>query len=460
MNPIHRRNFLKQAAILSIGFAGLQRCTNRMAPIKKTKGFGAPLPDSKQYLDLPQGFSYNIISKAGSKMDDGLLLPDRPDGMATFASEAGKVILVRNHENSAKNAKYGAFGKKYELLSQTNQSYFYDAGKGIEPALGGTTTIVYNEATGQVEKEFLSLAGTMRNCAGGHTPWGTWITCEEDVSNAGEGMLEKDHGYCFEVPASSEVKLHQAIPITSMGRFNHEAICVDPHTGIVYQTEDRGDSLLYRYLPNVKGKLLEGGRLQALAIKESPSLDTRNWKQRKVEKEKRYEVEWLDMDNVLAPEDDLRDRGFAKGAARFARGEGMWYGNKELYFACTSGGPQKWGQVFKYIPSPFEGTTDEAKSPGQLFLFAESEDKNILENCDNLTVAPWGDIILCEDNGTVNHIRGIRADGSMYTLATNVSSNSEFAGLVFSPSGKTLFVNIQENGETLAITGPWEEALV
>lgn len=458
MNPIHRRNFLKQAAILSIGIAGLQGCT-RLKKAKESTGFGPLIPDPKQYLDLPKGFTYEIISKAGSKMDDGLLLPDRPDGMATFQTEDGKVILVRNHENSPKPSRRGAFGKNYELLAQVKPEDFYDYGGGKTPALGGTSTLVYNEDTGKVEREFLSLAGTVRNCAGGSTPWGTWITCEESVLNAGENGLEKDHGFCFEVPATSEIKLHKPIPIKQMGRFNREAVCVDPRTGIVYQTEDRGDGLIYRYIPNVKGKLLEGGKTQVLAIKEEKSFETRNWGEATMKKEINYAVEWLDIDNLLSPKDDLRYRGYKMGAARFARGEGMWFGKDELYFACTNGGPYKYGQVFKYIPSPYEGTSKETEDPGRLQLFAESEDKTILRNCDNLTIAPWGDVILCEDNSVDNHIRGIKSDGSCYTLAHNIHSKSEFAGLTFSPSGNTLFVNIQESGDTLAIKGPWAELL-
>lgn len=454
MPPIHRRNFLKQAAILSIGFAGLHSCT-RIKNTKKSKGYGTLEADPNKYLDLPEGFSYDIISKTGSKMDDGFLLPGRPDGMATFAAENGKVILIRNHENSPHQAKYGAFGRQYELLSKANKDFFYDFGNGKNPSMGGTTTMIYNEETGKVEKEFLSLAGTNRNCAGGSTPWGTWITCEENVSNAGTKSLEKDHGYCFEVPATTTTQLHEAIPIKGMGRFNHEAICVDPRTGIVYETEDRGDGLIYRFIPTVKGKLLEGGRLQILCIKDQPKFETRNWKSPEMKLNKSYKVEWIDIDDVESPEDDLRYRGYENGAARFARGEGMWFGEEELYFACTNGGPGKLGQVFKYTPSPHEGTIKENKKPGRLELFAESEDKTILQNCDNLTIAPWGDVILCEDNGQRNHIRGIKPDGSIYTLAVNVSSKSEFAGLTFSPSGKTLFVNLQENGDTVAIKGPW-----
>ena len=112
-------------------------------------------------------------------------------------------------------------------------------GSGELPCLGGTTTLVYDTRTQTLEKHFLSLIGTIRNCAGGLTPWNTWITCEETMQKA-EGTYDADHGYNFEVPASADIGLADPIPLKAMGRFNHEAVAVDPKTGIVYETEDRG----------------------------------------------------------------------------------------------------------------------------------------------------------------------------------------------------------------------------
>ncbi|MCG8321621.1 MAG: PhoX family protein [Cytophagales bacterium] len=449
-----RRDFVKQAALVSLGFTSLARCATISM---HAKPYTRQLPltnDPGSYLDLPEGFSYRVISRSGKKMQDGFLVPGRPDGMGTFNGKDGKVIIVCNHENSPTPVENSPFGVQNELFSQIDDSMVYDAGQGKDPGLGGTTTMVYNEDTGEVEKQFLSLAGTYRNCAGGVTPWHSWLTCEEDVATIG-GNIEKDHGFVFEVPASDQIRLAKPLPIKDMGRFNHEAVAVDPVSGIVYQTEDRPDGLIYRYIPDKKENLHEGGKLQVLAVKGKKSLDTRNWTKKTVHLHKPLEVEWLDIDEVLSPDDDLRYRGFESGAACFARGEGMWYGKNEIYFACTNGGPNKFGQVFRYKPSPAEGTGQENLNPGILELFAQSKDKAILNMCDNLTVAPWGDVILCEDNGELNYIRGINQQGELYNIACNRSSTSEFAGLVFSPSGKTLFVNIQENGETIAITGPW-----
>ncbi|MEX0882519.1 MAG: alkaline phosphatase PhoX, partial [Cyclobacteriaceae bacterium] len=166
-------------------------------------------------------------------------------------------------------------------------------------------------------------------------------------------------------------------------------------------------------------------------------------------------VAWIDLENIDSPEDDLRMQGHNKGAALFARGEGIWFGDGELYFACTNGGKIGAGQVFRYQPSPNEGTSEERNSPGKLVLFAEPNDREILKNCDNLAIAPWGDVILCEDH---KHpfLVGINPQGELYHLAENVGFESELAGGVFSPSGKTYFVNIMGPGLTFAITGPWK----
>ncbi|QNF34228.1 DUF839 domain-containing protein [Adhaeribacter swui] len=455
-----RRAFLKKTGIASLGFMGLHHfvqnpllaSSNPVGPV----GYGPLIPDPQGLLSLPQGFSYKIISKKGNPMSDGLLVPGAPDGMATFKGPNGRVILVRNHELSASPDK-GAFGATNEMLAKIDKSKVYDFGKG-NPELGGTTTLVYNPATGQVEKEFLSLVGTTRNCAGGPTPWNTWITCEESVLKPEQAnSCEKEHGYNFEVPASDKMQLTKALPIKAMGRMNHEAVAVDPRTGIVYMTEDTSDSLIYRFIPNKNGQLLKGGKLQALVVREQKSLDTRNWEKLTTPPMpigQPFAVDWIDIENVESPENDLRLQGYDKGAARFARGEGMWFGNNEVYFACTNGGKFSFGQVFRYTPSLHEGKPEEKKQPGKLELFVESHDSTIANACDNMTVSAWGDLILCEDNAAP-FVVGITPKGEFYKLAQNIGSPSEFAGGVFSPTGETYFVNLQGVGLTLAITGPW-----
>jgi secreted PhoX family phosphatase len=413
--------------------------------------FAKPLYANK-WLALPDGFTVEVISEWGQKMSDGLYVPGRPDGMGTFKVK-NRTVIIRNHEVSPQDLESSAFGKQNELLSTVSKTNFFDYGQAKNPSLGGTTTLIFNERTGKAESQFLSLAGTNRNCAGGITPWNSWITCEEDVTPKMEDN-DTEHGYNFEIPAAA-TQLTSPRPLKAMGRFNHEAVSVNPTSGFVYQTEDAGDGLIYRFIPKTKGKLEQGGALQALKIKGQPGFDTRNWEEKSLSVGDVLEVEWIPMEDVESPENDLRLRGRANGAAIFARGEGMWYGKNEIYFACTNGGNKNLGQVFKYIPSPKEGISSETAAPGKLVLFAESEDMNTLKNCDNLTVAPWGDVILCEDHPDA-YIRGITPEGKGYNIARNIFSDSELAGICFSPSGKYMFVNIQEQGLTLAISGPWQ----
>ena len=442
----------------TLGFSGFQMLTQRLGggrvnPRLAEDILGPLEPDPNGIFDLPEGFSYSIISRAGNTMRDGLIVPGRPDGMATFPGKNGRTILIRNHEMDAAQSGAGsAFGDDYGLATGTDFSKIYDAGVKGNPAQGGTTTIVFDTNTQTVYNEYLSLAGTLRNCAGGPTPWNSWLTCEEIVTRS-DDRYAKDHGYVFEVPASEDTQLFKAEPIKSMGRFNHEAVAVDPSSNVIYLTEDDSSGLLYRFLPNTPGKLLDGGTLQALVVKDQPKLDTRNWGATTVAEREPMAVEWMNLHGI--DKDDLRFRGHATGAARFARGEGMWFGNNAVYFACTNGGPARKGQIWKYEPSPFEGTEMESTHPGSLELFVEPNDGNIIDNADNLTVAPWGDLVVCEDSDGDNFLVGITPDGNVYRMGRNAVSESELAGATFSPDGSTLFMNIQHDGLTLAITGPW-----
>lgn len=453
-----RRTFIKEAGFVSLGFLGLHRFTTQFPAGIEKNGYGALLSDPDNVLLLPEGFTYKIISKKGDKMSDGFFVPGLADGMAAF-EENGKVILVRNHEISPGDIEQGPYGPKGELLHKMQKTKIYDFGSGEQIGMGGTTNVVFDEKKQEVEKEFLSLTGTYRNCAGGPTPWGTWITCEEASARAGE-FLEKDHGYNFEIKASADTGLVTPVPLRAMGRFVHEAVAVDPKTSIVYQTEDDSEGLIYRFIPEEYGDM-SAGKLQALMIKQQPSRDTRNWKKTDAPEfpaNKPVEVVWIDVDNIDDHDDDLRYRGFDKGAARFARGEGMWYGNDEVYFACTNGGKENNGQIFKYVPSQYEGTDRENEAPGTLELFIESMDSNLMQFADNLTVAPWGDVVVAEDKSEPRLV-GITPEGEMYHIAKNIGYPSEFAGVCFSPSGDTLFVNIQGPGLTVAIQGPWNNRL-
>ena len=439
-----RRTFLANTGIASVGFLALSRCSIKGKEQPENILSMELVEDQNGYMDLPAGFKYKVISKSGDHMSDGFLVPGRPDGMGAFSNNVHDCIVIRNHENSPTPLTNSPFGLTNELYQEIDQTLMYDGGYGKNPGLGGTTTLIFDEENQEVIKEYISLAGTYRNCAGGPTPWNSWITCEEDVTRTDGEITESDHGFVFDVPASA-INPVVPKPIKAMGRFNHEAIAVDPNTYHIYQTEDRGDGLIYRYIPTDQYDLHQGGKLQALAITDKTALDTRNWEQKEINVGQKLPVTWVDLDDVLSPEDDLRYRGAQLGAAVFARGEGMWYSEGAIYFACTNGGPNEFGQIFKYH-----------LETEQLELFAESEDKTVLHMCDNLTITPWGDALVCEDNGETNRMHLIDQEGKIRVFGINRSSQSELTGAVFSPSGKTLFVNIQENGETVAITGPWD----
>ena len=451
---LDRRRFT--LGLTSSAFAGLALSGCATTPLgtalQNVAGYGPLVPDPARLLDLPQGFSYRIISKLGDPMSDGNVVPDRADGMGSFRLDDRRMALVRNHELQPKHGSDGPFRAAVPEAVRA-----FDRGADGRPLPGGTTTIIYDYRSGRIESQFLSLVGTIRNCAGGTTPWGSWLTCEEDVSKAGKDGLQRDHGWVFEVPAAHPGVV-APLPLTAMGRFNHEAAVVDPRTGIVYLTEDRDDSLFYRFLPASRGQLARGGRLQALAFRDrGVPADSRNWGGVTFPVQSWRDVQWIDMDQVESPEDDLRNRGHARGAVLFARGEGIHFGDGELYFCCTNGGVAKLSQIMRYRPSPEEGQSGESAEPGKLQLFVESTNKGMLNFGDNIVVAPTGHLVVCEDQyGLVveNHLRGVTPNGSVYTLA-RLHEQTELAGACFSPDGRTMFVNVYDPARTLAITGPW-----
>ena len=437
---LNRRNFIGATGAAFSGLL-LNGCTGRSAPLTSAPSsfadYGPLVPDPAGMLDLPRGFSYRLLSSLGNAMTDGCTVPDKADGMGCFSLGNDEIVLIRNHELVPADDAGGVLAKGFGTRDGA-----------IVP--GGTTSIVLDATTLEVKREFRSLAGTIRNCSGGITPWGSWLTCEEAPTGPGqrfgEGLAE-NHGWVFEVPANA-TGLIDAVPLKAMGRFNHEAACVDPRTGIVYLSEDRDDSVFYRFVPTTPGRLGDGGLLQAMVV-EGLS-DTRNWTSADMAVGSRHTVRWIDCDDVGSPNDDLRSRAAAKGAALVARGEGIHTGTDEIFVCSTNGGQRKLGQILRLVP----GTGGE---PDQIELFFESQSKDQFNYGDNLTVGPNGHLIVCEDQYTEvvdNHLRGITPDGRAYTLG-RLRMQTELAGGCFSPDGKWFFVNAYSPTRTLAITGPW-----
>jgi uncharacterized protein len=377
--------------------------------------------DPEGLLDLAPGFSYRVIDREYSSMDDGYRVPALPDGMACFAGPAGSLVLMRNHEVFA-TSLLGPL-----RLGQKQPPEAYDS-----RCHGGVTRVVVDATTFERRSSNLVLTGTLRNCAGGPSPWG-WLSCEETV--------DEGHGYVFlcSTEASQVQKPHK---LPGYGRFKHEAACVDPRTLIAYLTEDRGDSCLYRFVPD-DPRAPFVGRLQALRVQGRPGFDTGS----AARIGERLVVEWVDVPEPDPKDDTVRIQAQERGAAIFRRGEGVWFHDGTVYVCSTSGGPASAGQVFRLIPG----------QPDTLELVTQSTDRAVLDCPDNITVAPFGDVVMAEDGGGDQFIRGLTSDGQLYDIARNAASSGEICGVCFSPDGRALFANLQREGVTLAITGPFAE---
>ena len=477
-----RRRFLGRLAAASASLLvpdPLQLLAVRAAraaesPSLAARGYGPLRPDPAGLLALPQGFQYRALStsRLGSDKDrrftqrlsNGELVPAHPDGMGAFAGPGGVTILVRNHE----------LEPSYRPVVDPDGRHRYDP-----QGTAGTTTL-WVDPDRNLVRSFPSLAGTFRNCAGGRTPWGSWLSAEECVYMPGpldprvadrRPEATERHGYVFEVDARAEGLVDPA-PIKAMGRFYHEALAVDPATGFVYLTEDRPDGLLYRYRPDVvareraaiadmkAGDLGRGGTLEALRIVERPSAFTQNWVARTFVPGRPWRIDWVEIPNV-DPDVDMehdsitgpprtaatstRAQGFRLGAAQFARSEGITFHQGSLYFCATGGGRKLAGQVWRL-----------EQASQQLSLVIESDDRSTLDGPDNLTPAPNGDLIVCEDGEGHNSVVGITPQGRTYKVAQNRYNESELTGPCFAPDGRTLFVNSQDPGITFAIWGPWD----
>lgn len=426
----------------------------------RSAGFGELIPTAAKntgetYLALPKGFDYNVIGKVKSVMSDGRPTPAAHDGMWTFKVK-NELRIVRNHEIAG-----GRVPKPGNAIGSGNH---YD-----ETAGGGTTTLVINAKTREIVRDFVSLSGTLINCSGGPTPWGSWISCEEntlgkEIRTTSTGLkiggFPKPHGYCFEVSASANNNI-TPIPLTAMGRFEHETVAVCKKTGFVYLTEDYSPCGFYRFIPKRNKRLAEGGTLQMLAVKDKPGYDTRSGQKQGMT----FAVNWVAIDNPDPPETDVDTQavfkqGKAKGAGSFARLEGSCSDDKgNIYFISTSGGDNKGGQIWHYAPV----NRDE----GRLTLMFESPSREILDMPDNVCLRPKSkQLFLCEDSDYVgeggtpdNFVRILTPTGQIADFAKNVSadfSKSEFAGSTFTKDGKTFFVNMQGAGVTFAIWGDWD----
>ena len=500
MTDLDRRSFIKGSAAAGAGAAVIGGPLAGFLAGPAVAGAGRDLQnalrdvldlrDEQVRLALPDGFQYRSFQPSSRSnpltLDDGAKMPGRHDGMAAFKHPASHDnILVRNHEENGSGVNVAPAGTGTPV---------YDSA-----AFGGTST-VHVSHDGIVGHSYMSLAGTQMNCSGGQMPWGSWITCEETVNGYDVGddftrtprggadpgpftyiqnaRLQKTHGHIFEVPAAGGAS---GEPIRSAGRFAHESVAWDPRGGALYLSEDNFSfpSGFYKYVPPEDpervGRLLDGGDLYMLKVVGVDQADLARTQRAGAT----FDVEWVKIDeptfdkgrpapgaNPAITNDQaisyVGDQGRAKGAAKFSRLEGTTYDHGLVYFTSTQGG---------VTDAPTQPNTSSgfgtgfgqiwAFEPGaeKLHMLYESASQEVLDFPDNVTTSKRGTLVVCEDGGDRNFLRGLTRKGRLFDIAQNKIAgqiNDEFAGAAFSHDGRTLFVNIQaNNGLSLAIWGPW-----
>ena len=469
MTDSSRRGFIRVgllgASALALSFIGYSSFRKRiqgrdipeaMGPLRPVADESTGLP----LLRLPQGFRYRTLSWAGSSLHDGNRVPGAADGMGVVRQDGSRVTLVRNHELQGSSGCIGDPALAYDVTP------------------GGTSTLVFDTVRESLVDSWVSLGGTLYNCAGGVTPWDTWLSCEEaafspdrlhlakprkqlywDVDDA-----QKEHGFVFEVPAEG---VAQPEPIYAMGQFYHEAVAIDPESGIAYMTEDNGPNAgFYRFLPTAPGQLRAGGRLQMMKVDQRPDMTDY------LELGAEMDVGWVDIPDPTQGftagnrnGDGVVSQGLAAGGSRFVALEGCAVSEGRVYFTSKVGGRAVAGYVLEYDPQR-----------EKIWMIYESPGHDHFSGPDNIVVSPRGGLVICEDRLSMakdaQAVAGLTPEGEFFRFCqvnpdlggefgghdlARTALTSEWAGATFSRDGQWLFLNIYSPGVTVAITGPWQD---
>lgn len=338
-------------------------------------------------LHLPEGFTSRIVARSGMKPLESAdyVWHDAPDGGAVFATEDGGWIYVSNSE--------------------------------MDNASGGVGALRF-DAQGTIVDAYRVLDSTDRNCAGGPTPWGAWLSCEEVPKGA---VFECD-------PTGASV----AVQRPALGLFRHEAAAIDPVNQHVYLTEDELDGRFYRFVPDglVDDRAdLSAGTLQVAEVAGNG------------------DVTWRDLpDPTYTGPAATRHQVFA--STPFIGGEGIWYFNGTVFFS-TKGDNRVWAY-------------DVAAEKLDVLYDAANADNPILTGVDNITGSCCGDLLVAEEGGNME-IVAIQPDGTVKALVRIAGhSASEVTGPAFDPSGTRLYFSSQRgaagedsDGVTYEVTGPF-----
>jgi secreted PhoX family phosphatase len=344
--------------------------------------YGPLRPADANGIMLSAGFTSRVVARTGQTVPGtSYRWHAAPDGGACYADGSGWIYVS--------NSEIGSSG-------------------------GGAGALRF-DADANVTGAYRILSGTTSNCAGGDTPWQTWLSCEET-----------DRGYVFETDPWG---VNPAVRRAAMGRFKHEAAAADPDREVVYLTEDETDGCFYRFVPATWGDL-STGTLQVLV-------------------ERSGALSWAQVPDPAGT--STRTRRQVSGAKRFNGGEGCYYRDGIAYFT-TKGDNRVWAYdagantlVIAY--------DDSLTSPAPL------------TGVDNLTGTAAGDLYVAEDGGNMEICVITPAEVVAPFLRVTRQGLSELCGVAFNPAGNRLYFSSQRGtsgssngGITYEVTGPFRTA--